>query len=143
MTEMSPKLEKFCNFYSIFDVSNIDSLHEFYTDEAIFKDPVHELEGIEAMRVYIADLCAQVSFCNFVFHQHVENGDRAFLRWTMRYAHPKVLGGKSLELDGCTEIEFIDDRVCYHCDYYDMGAMLYEHLPVIGAVIRWLRKRLA
>lgn len=140
---MSPKLEKFCDFYATFGLPNIDSLDALYTENVIFKDPIHEITGIEPMRTYLADLCTELVHCSFSFHHHIEEGDHVFLRWTMHYAHPKISGGKTLTLEGATEIEFDGELVRYHCDYYDMGAMLYERLPVIGSIIRWLRGRLA
>lgn len=140
---MTPRLVNFCEFYSTFDRSNIESLHTLYTEDVLFKDPVHEVRGIDAMRDYLSGLCTELLQCNFFFQQHIEGSDQVFLRWTMHYAHPKISGGKTLTLEGATELRFEGNLVSYHCDYYDMGAMLYERLPVIGAVIRWLRKRLA
>jgi hypothetical protein len=32
--------------------------------------------------------------------------------------------------------------VCLHRDYFDLGAMLYEQLPLLGAVVRTLKGRL-
>lgn len=140
---MSQRLEKFRHFYSGFDAANLDTLGEFYTPDVVFKDPVHKLVGLVSMRDYMANLCRELQHCHFRFHRCIEQGDLAFLTWTMSFAHPKVAGGQPLELDGSTEIHFQGERICYHCDYYDMGAMLYEHLPLIGPMVRWLRKRLA
>ncbi len=33
------------------------------------------------------------------------------------------------------------DKVYRHRDYFDAGAMLYEHLPVLGRVVSWLKRR--
>lgn len=140
---MSPRLANFCDFFTRFNLSNLDRLESVYADSVLFKDPVHELTGVADMRGYLAGLCAELEFCNFVFHRHIEQGDSAYLRWSMEYAHPKIAGGKPLQIEGASEIEFDGDLVKYQCDYYDMGAMLYEHLPIIGAMIRWLRNRLA
>ena len=46
--------------------------------------------------------------------------------------------------DNMREVADTDgDKVEVHEDFYDMGAMLYEQLPVLGNVTRWLRMRLA
>jgi len=34
------------------------------------------------------------------------------------------------------------DKVYRHRDYFDAGAMLYEHLPVVGRVVSWLKRRI-
>jgi hypothetical protein len=39
----------------------------------------------------------------------------------------------------------VDDqgRVSLHRDYWDAAEELYEKLPVVGALMRWLRRRIA
>ena len=36
-----------------------------------------------------------------------------------------------------------DGRITLHRDYWDAAEELYEKLPVIGTLMRWLRRRLA
>ena len=35
-----------------------------------------------------------------------------------------------------------DDKIIVHQDFFDGGAMLYEHLPVMGWAIRKLKERM-
>ncbi|HCW90926.1 MAG TPA: transcriptional regulator, partial [Marinobacter sp.] len=30
-------------------------------------------------------------------------------------------------------------RIGYHRDYFDAGQLLYENVPVLGRMIRWIR----
>ena len=40
-------------------------------------------------------------------------------------------------------IEFDEaGKVCQHRDYFDLGAMLYEQLPLLGPVVRTIKMRL-
>jgi len=139
---MSPRLQNFCQVFSELDSSSWDKLGLCYSENIHFKDPVHEINGLPELRSYLISLCRELKYCRFSFEQCVEDGDSAFLRWAMHYAHPKIAGGKPLTLEGVTEVTFDGELVVFHCDYYDMGAMLYEHLPVVGSIVRWLRKRL-
>ncbi|WHI49643.1 hypothetical protein P3339_14310 [Microbulbifer sp. MLAF003] len=34
------------------------------------------------------------------------------------------------------------DKVFYHEDFYDMGAMVYEQVPLLGSLIRKIKSRL-
>jgi len=36
-----------------------------------------------------------------------------------------------------------DGRIAWHRDYWDAAEELYEKLPVLGSLMRWLRQRLA
>ena len=94
------------------------------------------------MRRYFADLYSNVSELNFDFHgfDTVAEGE-GYLRWTMRFRHPRLAGGQVIEVPGCSHLLW-HDKVYRHRDYFDAGALLYEHVPLLGRVIRWLKRRM-
>jgi hypothetical protein len=61
----------------------------------------------------------------------------------MTFASPRLNGGRDVEVDGSSVLAICEDRITYQRDYYDLGAMVYEQLPVLGAVIRHIRGRMA
>jgi hypothetical protein len=43
---------------------------------------------------------------------------------------------------GASHVRFASDgRVAYHRDYWDAAEELYEKLPVVGSLMRWLKTR--
>jgi hypothetical protein len=64
----------------------------------------------------------------------------AYLRWVFKY---KVRGkGLPLSVEGVSHVILgVDGRVVSHIDYWDAAQGLYEHLPVIGWILRSIRKR--
>lgn len=36
----------------------------------------------------------------------------------------------------------IDSRITHHEDFYDMGAMIYQHVPVLGWAVKKINSRL-
>jgi steroid delta-isomerase len=45
---------------------------------------------------------------------------------------------------GATHLRFNGrGKVVYHRDYWDAAEELYAKLPLLGALMRWLRRRLA
>ena len=60
--------------------------------------------------------------------------------WTMSLKHPRLNGGDPVIVPGSSLIRF-REKVFYHRDYFDGGAMLYEQLPFIGMVIRAIKAR--
>jgi hypothetical protein len=60
----------------------------------------------------------------------------------MKLKHPKLNGGQPVEVNGVSQIRFSGDRVIYHRDYFDLGEMLYENIPLLGVVIRNIKQRL-
>ncbi len=126
--------------YMSFDAAMLDKLHEVYADNIEFCDPVHTVNGVAEMRRYFASLMGGLEECRFEFHDSLEMPERgeAVLFWTMHYRHHKLAGGQLLSLPGTSHLRFAQ-KIYYHRDYYDLGAMLYERVPVLGSIIRHIK----
>lgn len=121
---------------------NLSKLDLLYTNDLVFKDPIHEIRGLVAMQDYMADISDNLLECRFHFLDQLESETSAYIKWDMHYAHPKLAGGKLITLRGASQIQFAE-RIYYHEDIYDMGSMVYEHLPLLGAATRWVKRRLS
>ncbi|MGE4534198.1 nuclear transport factor 2 family protein [Halomonas sp.] len=142
---VDPQLEAFCAFFNKLDKSCTNKLYEFYTHDVVFEDPLHRIEGSEALERYFATLYSNVTACRFDFHERQRCGREAFATWTLHLAHPRLAGGREYAVEGCSRLTFADDdsgRVARHRDYFDAGALLYERLPLLGGAIRLLKRRL-
>ena len=47
----------------------------------------------------------------------------------------------AIVVEGTTHVRYRDDKVCYHRDYFDGADLVYEHVPVLGSLIRTIRKK--
>lgn len=141
---MSDFLPLFARRFAALDAGSLDRLGQLYTEDIRFQDPLHRVEGLAALRGYFAALYANVQDLQFDFHGFEQSAAGAgYLRWTMRYRHPRLRGGAPIEVDGCSYLRWSQGRVYLHRDYFDAGALLYEHLPVLGTLIGWLKRRLS
>ena len=139
---MSSFLRQFAQRFAQLDKDNLQRLGELYTDDVRFTDPLHEVQGLGQLRGYFAELYANVSELRFDFHgfDQIAEGE-GYLRWVMSYRHPRLAGGRLIRVDGCSHLLWSDKVYC-HRDYFDAGALLYEHLPVLGRAIAWLKRRM-
>ncbi|WP_075880552.1 nuclear transport factor 2 family protein [Vreelandella massiliensis] len=136
-------LDDFCAFFNKLDSTCTKKLYEVYTEDIVFCDPLHRIEGRDALERYFAAMYENVTECRFRYHQTLRQDDKAFVTWTMHFAHPSLKRGRVIDVEGCTHLTFADDgRVAHHRDYFDAGAMLYEHVPLLGRVIRLLKRRI-
>lgn len=120
------------------DLSQLDQL---YARQLVFKDPVHEIRGLGNLQDYMAQICTNVQECRFEFLDQLQSEQTAYIKWDMHYRHPRLAAGQLISLRGVSQIQF-DERIYYHEDVYDLGAMVYEHLPLVGGLTRWLKHRL-
>ncbi|MVV50859.1 nuclear transport factor 2 family protein [Pseudomonas sp. PB120] len=139
---MSDFLRRFSRQFADLDKDNLQRLAELYTDDVHFTDPLHEVQGLGNLRIYFAELYANVSELRFDFHGFDQIGEgEGYLRWVMSYRHPRLGGGRLIRVDGCSHLRW-RDKVYRHRDYFDAGALIYEHLPLLGRAIAWLKRRM-
>lgn len=134
-------VERFKAFYRDLAHLKLDDIGTVYDSDIIFRDPVHEIRGVNNLHAYLCAMYANTRHCRFVYLDQLVGEDSAYIKWDMTFVHPK-LGSKSITVRGVSQIQF-GDKIVFHEDIYDMGELLYEHLPLIGLATRWIKKRLA
>jgi hypothetical protein len=121
----------------------IELLQQVYADDIQFEDCFHNIKGIEPLFEYFDNLYENVDFIGFYFENEWLKDDSCMLTWTMSYQHPKLNSGNVIAVKGASRLEFKQGKVINHRDYFDGGALLYEHIPLLNRVIFFLKKRLA
>jgi ketosteroid isomerase-like protein len=140
---MSDFLRRFAHEFASLDKNSLHRLGMLYSDDVVFTDPLHRIQGLDNMQEYFAQLYANVSKLHFDFYSFDEVAPgNGYLRWTMSYSHPRLAKGRLIRVDGCSHLLW-RDKVYQHRDYFDAGALLYEHLPLMGRGIAWLKRRLS
>ena len=116
-------------------------LSRVYTDEVWFKDPFNEVTGIaEVSRIFI-HMFEQVDAPRFVVTHSVLQEEHAFLTWDFLFRMKRGSADEQC-IRGATHVRFATDgRVEFHRDYWDAAEELYEKLPVLGALMRWLKRK--
>jgi len=133
---------------SLFNNFNRDTMHladDFYDPNVVFRDPLVELKGREALKGYYMDMYRNVTSIRFDFSGGIEKGEEVVVFWTMELRAKGLKGGEPVLLDGASHIKYGGEsgKVIYHRDYFDLGAFVYENIPVLGSIIRYTKKRLS
>lgn len=136
-------IENFKTLYCQMNAQNLNNglLESIYSEQIQFSDCFHSIDGISQLKQYFESLYENLIRCEFVFHDVFLTDKNAMLTWTMCYAHPKLNGGKSIYVDGASKLVF-GEKIEAHQDYFDAGAMLYEHVPLLKQCIAYLKKRM-
>ncbi len=134
-------LSNFISIYGQLSTDNLDLLSDIYHPDVVFKDPMHHLHGFKQLFDYFEGLYTNLLSCDFNIKQVIFDGDIAGIYWHMSFQHPRLNHGQPIDVEGHSKIIGRQDKVIFHQDYIDLGAMLYEHLPVIGRLIKWFKSR--
>ena len=139
---IDPRLEQLIRFFEQIDPSNVSQLSQVYTPDAFFKDPFNEVRGIDAITHIFRHMFDQVDSPRFIITNSVIQGEQAFLTWDFLF-RMKRFSAEEHCISGATHVRFAaDGRVNFHRDYWDAAEELYEKLPLLGSLMRAL-KRLA
>ena len=114
-----------------------------YAEQAHFKDPFNAVQGLPAIARIFEHLFRQVEAPKFTVLAIVAAGDEAFLSWDFRFA-TRGAGARAMCIHGASHLRFdASGRVLMHRDYWDAAEELYEKLPLLGGLMRWLKRRAA
>ncbi|EKP0259626.1 nuclear transport factor 2 family protein [Aeromonas sobria] len=140
---MKDPLASFIALYQQLDKQQLHRLPEIYAEQVIFVDPAHRIDGLAALTDYFAAMYQRLAYCRFEITSQQQQGQEAWISWIMRFSHPRLASGQTVTVEGATRLTFDKlGKVVMHRDYFDLGAMLYEQLPLLGSVVRAIRGRL-
>jgi hypothetical protein len=114
-----------------------------FAPDAYFNDTLAAKQGAQAIEDYLARTAATTTVFKTTFLDMTRSGSDYYFRWQMDFSAPKLAGGEILRSVGMTHVRF--DRnglVTLHYDYWDAAGNLFEHIPVTGGGIHFIKKRL-
>ena len=133
---------RFIAFFENLSPADLARLGQVYAPEARFKDPFNEVRGVPAIQAIFAHMFGALEQPRFVVTGRVVQGNQCFLTWDFLFAFQRFDKGVTQTVRGASHLVLDDEGlVTLHRDYWDAAEELYEKLPVVGALMRWLRRR--
>lgn len=138
--DASAAAENLARFYQTLTPLSLTRIDAFYAEQAQFKDPFNAVSGLPAITRIFEHMFATVETPRFVVTNRIAEGRQAMLAWDFHLQ----LRGRALVIRGVSHVCFDDDgKVSVHRDYWDAAEELYARLPVLGGLMRALRRRLS
>lgn len=120
---------------------NLEELKELTAPDVRFKDPFNDVRGQERMIRVFADLFEVARDVRFEAREIACNDRVCFILWDFSCTPRRAR--RTWRFRGVSEVRVDDDgRVIEHIDHFDAGAQFYARLPVIGALVRFVQRRL-
>ena len=139
----TPDLQPFVAFFEQLRGEDLPRLGRFYAADTRFKDPFNEVVGVEAVAGIFRHMFDTLDEPRFVVRDVIVQGDQAFLAWDFLFRMRRFdRGGQCIR--GASHLRFgPDGLITEHRDYWDAAEELYEKLPLVGGLMRWLKRRAA
>ena len=135
--------EKISHFFeSLHQETSVDGFKAIYADAVVFKDPFNEVKGVEAVHKIFAHMYENLDNPRFVITEYIGTQDTAYVKWDFIFRFKGEKEENSFE--GVSRLEMnADDRVISHTDFWDAAEHMYEHLPLLGSLLRFVKRKIA
>ena len=133
-------ISDFIKLISTFDSDSLRDLPKIYSPTIEFEDPINTVQGLDNLYLVFEDLLKVFSEIEIQVKETSSTNHTAFVRWLMTYRFRK----KKYSIDWVTHIEFDSSGlICKHKDYWDASFPLYGTFPMLGFLMRGIKKMAA
>jgi hypothetical protein len=133
---------RLAQFFEALTPQSVAQLPTLYDAQARFKDPFNEVQGLPEIERIFRHMYEALDGPHFVITGQLVDGAQAFLTWEFRFRFKRFDTHTLQTVRGGSHILFNEQGlVTLHRDYWDAAEELYEKLPWVGGLMRWLKKR--
>jgi len=135
-------IDALVQFFEQLQRADVAKLKNFYASDTFFKDPFNEVQGVAEMERIFAHMFEALDQPHFIVTGRVAQGQECFLVWDFRFRFKRFDRVTWQTVRGTSHLRFDDaGQVVFHRDYWDAAEELYEKLPGVGALMRWLKRQ--
>jgi len=134
----------YARYFEELSPASRDELRKLAHPDIRFVDPFNEVRGIDKLLAVFDHMFETTTNPKFVTEPPVAGGNTAFIKWRFTCTIDNRFYRKAMTIDGVTEVQFDEaGLITAHIDYWDAARQLYEKLPLLGGLLRVVRRRLA
>lgn len=138
----SDAMTRFVRYFEQLQPADIARLGHYYAADARFKDPFNDVRGVPAIARIFQHMFDSLEQPRFVVTRQLLQGNEAFLSWEFSFRFRNFRRDQLQRIEGATLLQFDHaGLVTLHRDYWDAAEELYEKLPGLRVLMRWLKKR--
>lgn len=133
------------NYADFFESLNaqtpFERYRDFFDDAVVFQDPFQKTETIEALYHIFEDMYTTLHQPCFKVKEVISEGDKAYIQWDFYYQ--RKANAPVQHFTGVSRVVFNDKgKAISHVDYWDAATHVYEQIPLLGGMIRFIKRRI-
>jgi ketosteroid isomerase-like protein len=142
--ESNRKIQLFVNLYNkLKDKSLVDNIAKAYAEKLYFNDTVVTLHSRKELQKYLQHTQESLDSMSFEALEVYEKNNDVLVRWSMRTQFTIMGQQRDVKSLGISHLRFDNDgKIVLHQDYWDSTQGFYQHIPLIGGLLRWIKKGL-
>ncbi len=135
--------EKIRHFFeTLQEETPVESFQNIYADTVKFKDPFNAVEGVDAVHRIFAHMYENLDDPRFVVKEYIGKDDVAYVKWDFNFTFKGEKKENSFE--GVSRLVMDSEgKVTSHVDFWDAAEHMYEKMPLLGSVLRFVKRKIA
>ena len=139
---MNTAIDRIVEAFETLTPASVETLDTLYASGARFKDPFNDVRGVAEIQRIFRHMYVSLENPRFIVTGRIVQGAQCFLTWEFRFGFTRFKQGEAQCILGGSHLVLNDEgRITLHRDYWDAAEELDEKLPVVGSVMRWLKRR--
>ena len=142
--DLQAALARYAGRFESMTPDTLATLSELFSPGVHFRDPFNDVHGSDALVRVMRHMYESCGEARFEVHEYALAGEVGLLAWSFHYRLRRFQPERLRRIDGMSRVLFdAEGRVTEHIDHWDAAAQVYEGVPLIGTLLRALRRRLA
>lgn len=131
-------------FFSALNKNTLPLIGSFYDERVEFSDPLGRGSGRAHLHRHYTRFFKYISRIRYEFGRITADGKQVSVQWTAFFQHSKLNRGREISLRGSTWLEYggAEDKVIRFNEYFDVGELAYENLPILGFIVHAVKRAL-
>ncbi|MFT5661610.1 MAG: hypothetical protein ACI9TV_002257 [Sulfurimonas sp.] len=136
------RVQEYAEFYKKLNAKTpLEEYEKFFDTNSYFEDPFQKVIGIEKIYHIFEDMYAKLYNPKFEIDESISQDNTAYIKWTFLYQMDEKSQVESFV--GVSRVVFSDDgKVLEHVDFWDAGVNVYEKIPLLGSIIRYIKRKI-
>jgi predicted SnoaL-like aldol condensation-catalyzing enzyme len=134
--------EVYIKFYETLTPYTPKQVYEdIFDTEAYFEDPFQKVNGVGAIYKVFEHMYENLVEPKFKVLEAIGDGDTVYLRWEFTYKRDQK--SQEYQFVGVSRVLFNSEgKVTSHIDYWDAASNIYEKIPMLGSILRWIKGKI-
>tara|TARA_B110000503_G_scaffold139288_2_gene227364 strand:- start:184 stop:615 length:432 start_codon:yes stop_codon:yes gene_type:complete len=129
-------------FFEGLSPERLGELARYYHPQATFKDPFNEVCGVDKIEGIFSHMYETLDKPRFVITNSIVQNNECFLTWEFYFRMRRFKSHVDQVIIGSSHLKFdASGLIVMHRDFWDAAEELYEKLPIVGNLMRWLKKK--
>jgi hypothetical protein len=120
----------------------VEAFGTLYDNAVVFRDPFNDVKGIRAVYRIFQEMYQNLDEPRFVIREYIESASIAYVKWDFQF-HFKG-DAKESRFEGVSRLELnAEGKIVSHADFWDAAEHIYEKIPLLGSMLRFVKRKIA